>query len=264
MATITNVKTKVKTKEHLYFVKVTKRGDHSFFVGPFKSPELAEQKVQQSIENGNNIVLGEPPVDMPDALSASVEAKIEARRNGLRSKEMGDSVDTTLADIPDSKEWDKLSMPQLSSRGRKRKGDSNGTVVKKTVAKKKSATQSELPKDVEPVNIQPPMSKEPEKQQKTIYVVTPFDGVAEWLKLRHNIEGKRVKWVTKEMAQNGIIIGSVIPDHIKALCEMFGSVAVPFIKPDQKHQNLSPEELDSAGAKLIWYQTREVEGPKLK
>ncbi len=82
-------------------------------------------------------------------------------------------------------------------------------------------------------------------------IVTRHAGMVEWL-ARRGITGEVKSQVTAEDVRGKRVYG-VLPLHIAAEAAEVVTVDMPKIKQEQRGQDLSPEEMDAAGACLTTY-----------
>lgn len=92
--------------------------------------------------------------------------------------------------------------------------------------------------------------------QKTV-IVTRHQGMVAWLE-RHGITGAVLSHVGPADVQGKIVVG-VLPLHLAALAYEIVTVDMPLLKPEQRGVDLTPEEMDEAGATLHRYVVRKVD-----
>lgn len=85
-------------------------------------------------------------------------------------------------------------------------------------------------------------------------VVTRHAGAVEWLKRNGYIpdDAEVYPHVDPTQVEGKIVVGAV-PLHLAVLCEKIGSIDIPDLAPEQRGKDLSPAEMDAAGAALRWY-----------
>ena len=88
-----------------------------------------------------------------------------------------------------------------------------------------------------------------------VVIVTRHSGVIEWLAER-GITGEVIAHITDPGQIAGKIVIGALPLHLAALAERVGSIDMPGLRADQRGQDLTPEEMDGAGAALSWYEVR--------
>jgi len=86
-------------------------------------------------------------------------------------------------------------------------------------------------------------------------IVTRHSGVIEWL-ARHGISGQVIAHVADPAQVAGRAVIGNLPLHLAALATRIGSIDMPGLRADQRGADLSPEEMDAAGAALSWYEVR--------
>jgi Putative CRISPR-associated protein (Cas_VVA1548) len=87
-------------------------------------------------------------------------------------------------------------------------------------------------------------------------IITRHAGLVEWLRLR-GIEGIAIPQATPEEVTGKVVIGA-LPPYLACLAEEVISVDMPNLRADQRGKDLSPAEMDEAGAAMRHYVTREV------
>lgn len=88
-------------------------------------------------------------------------------------------------------------------------------------------------------------------------IVTRHSGLVEWLK-RHGIEGVVKPQVTPADVEGKHVIG-VLPLALAARAVSITTVDMPGLRPDQRGVDLTPEEMDAAGATLATYTVLKVD-----
>ena len=86
-------------------------------------------------------------------------------------------------------------------------------------------------------------------------IVTRHSGVVEWLAQR-GISGQVIAHVADPAQVAGRAVIGNLPLHLAALTESVGSIDMPGLRADQRGADLSPEEMDEAGAAIVWYEVR--------
>lgn len=96
----------------------------------------------------------------------------------------------------------------------------------------------------------------------TPLIVTRHAGLIAWLE-RHGIVGEVVAHATSDNVRGRVVYG-VLPLHLAALTAEVVAIDMPGLPPDRRGQDLTPEEMDTYGARLTRYQVRilEEEGGK--
>ena len=82
-------------------------------------------------------------------------------------------------------------------------------------------------------------------------IVTRHAGLVEWLAER-GITGRVISQATPADVRGKRVVG-VLPLHLAAEAAEVVTVDMPGLKPEQRGQDLSPEQMDAAGAALSVY-----------
>lgn len=82
-------------------------------------------------------------------------------------------------------------------------------------------------------------------------IITRHQGMVEWLRLR-GIEGEVIAHATKEDVIGKDVIGN-LPLHLANVALSVTVVDMPNLSPDLRGQDLSPDQMDEAGATLRRY-----------
>lgn len=90
-------------------------------------------------------------------------------------------------------------------------------------------------------------------------IVTRHAGLVAWLAAR-GVAGDVIPHATPEMVAGKDVYG-VLPLHLAALAASVTVVDMPRLAPEQRGQDLTPAEMDSAGATMHTYEVRMVEAP---
>lgn len=86
---------------------------------------------------------------------------------------------------------------------------------------------------------------------KDIVIVSRHQGLVEWL-AKHGIVGTVIAHATAEQVRGKHVFG-VLPMHLAALAYTVTVVDMPRLLPGQRGQDLTPAEMDAAGADLVTY-----------
>lgn len=87
-------------------------------------------------------------------------------------------------------------------------------------------------------------------------IVTRHTGAIEWLR-RHGIAGEVLDHVGSVDVNNKRVIGA-LPLHLAARALSVTTIDMPGLTPEQRGKDLSPEEMDAAGARLSTYKVVEI------
>ena len=88
-------------------------------------------------------------------------------------------------------------------------------------------------------------------------IVTRHVGAVAWLKLR-GIIGDVREHVTPDDIRGRVVVGN-LPVALAALCSKYGAIDLPQLQPEDRGRDLTPDEMDAAGATLRWFHVVEVE-----
>lgn len=82
-------------------------------------------------------------------------------------------------------------------------------------------------------------------------IVTRHSGLVEWLR-RHGVDGEVVAQATPEVVAGKDVYG-VLPLHLAARAASITTVDMPLLRSEQRGVDLTPEEMDAAGATMARY-----------
>jgi putative CRISPR-associated protein (TIGR02620 family) len=260
-----------------YFVKL--KVDESInttalFVGPFSKEQLATDEIDRVRAYGNVEILtdGEAPRNPKNAIRTEIYTKVAARKEGLRSPNLGDKNENTLigTKIPDniddlkayySKGYGLLPPDQKQGRGRppKKQDETKPQPQPQPQAQTQPRTQEvsmrELTPSADTWSLEEglPQPGEPEKY----LIVAKYPGASDWLE-QQGIVGKVVQWVNHNEKLDGMVVIGALPDRMRHLAKRVGFIDLPGLRNDQKGKPLTPEEMDAAGANIRWFVTKEI------
>jgi len=89
-------------------------------------------------------------------------------------------------------------------------------------------------------------------------IVTRHAGLVEWL-TRRGITGEVIQHVTSPALVAGRDVIGALPLHLAAEAASVTVVDMPLLTPEQRGKDLTPEEMDEAGATLRRYVVRQEE-----
>lgn len=89
-------------------------------------------------------------------------------------------------------------------------------------------------------------------------IVSRHAGAIEWLR-RRGFTGDVLEHVTEDDVRDKVVVGA-LPLHLAALARRVVSIDMPGLTPDQRGKDLTPDEMDAAGARLRWYAVQIAEG----
>jgi CRISPR-associated protein Csx16 len=95
-------------------------------------------------------------------------------------------------------------------------------------------------------------------EMEDILIVSRHPGAVEWLKL-HGVTGEVVPHVDNPQRVVGRVVYGVLPLHLAALAQKVVAIDLPGLQADQRGKDLTPEEMDAAGAVMSTYRVRRVE-----
>ena len=90
-----------------------------------------------------------------------------------------------------------------------------------------------------------------------IVIVSRHQGLVDWLR-RKGIVGKVVTHATPDDVRGKDVIGN-LPLHLAAVAKSVTVVDMPALPADWRGQDLSPDQMDQAGATLSRYVIRKVD-----
>jgi len=90
-----------------------------------------------------------------------------------------------------------------------------------------------------------------------VVIVSRHQGLVDWLR-RKGIVGKVVTHATPDDVRGKDVIGN-LPLHLAAMAKSVTVVDMPALPADWRGQDLSPDQMDQAGATLSRYVIRKVD-----
>ena len=88
-------------------------------------------------------------------------------------------------------------------------------------------------------------------------IVTRHEGVVSWLRQR-GITGEVVSHVTDAAQVRDRVVYGALPLHLAAFAAEVVAIDLPNLSPELRGQDLTPEQMDAAGAVLATYVVRKV------
>lgn len=88
-------------------------------------------------------------------------------------------------------------------------------------------------------------------KEARLIIVTRHPGAVEWIR-RQGLEGEVIPHATSEQIRGRVVIGN-LPLYLAAEADVVGSIDLPNLPPELRGQDLTPEQMDEAGACLVWY-----------
>ena len=89
------------------------------------------------------------------------------------------------------------------------------------------------------------------KREPETVIVSRHAGAVAWLAAQ-GITGNVIAQATPEDVRGKVVIGN-LPLHLASLAERVGSIDMPQLAAADRGRDLTPEEMDAAGAHLSWY-----------
>lgn len=83
-------------------------------------------------------------------------------------------------------------------------------------------------------------------------IVTRHQGAVEWLRSQ-GITGDVLSHVTDVSQIAGKRVVGALPLHLAVHAAAVGSIDMPALRPEQRGQDLTAEEMEAAGAAIQWY-----------
>ena len=91
---------------------------------------------------------------------------------------------------------------------------------------------------------------------KNTIIVTRHKGLVEWLE-RQSVTGPVTDHATPDQVRGKHVFGA-LPLHLASLAESITVVDLPQLQPEQRGKDLTPKEMDAAGATLCTYTVRKL------
>lgn len=88
-------------------------------------------------------------------------------------------------------------------------------------------------------------------------IVSRHAGAVEWLR-QHSIVGEVVAHVSGPEQVRGRVVIGALPLHLAAEAEAIISIDMPGLAPEQRGRDLTPAEMDTAGATLSRYRVERL------
>lgn len=83
-------------------------------------------------------------------------------------------------------------------------------------------------------------------------IVSRHSGAVEWLR-RQGIVGDVLSHVTDVAQIAGQRVVGALPLHLAVHAAAVGSIDMPALRPEQRGQDLTAEQMEAAGASIQWY-----------
>ena len=91
---------------------------------------------------------------------------------------------------------------------------------------------------------------------KNTIIVTRHEGAVEWLR-QQGITGNVISHATESDVAGKDVIG-ILPLHLAALANSVTAIVMD-LPPEFRGKDITPEQMDACGAKLVKYEVRKVE-----
>lgn len=88
-------------------------------------------------------------------------------------------------------------------------------------------------------------------------IISRHAGAIEWL-ARQGITGSVIAQATAEDVRGKVVVGN-LPLHLAALALRVGSIDLPNLAAADRGRDLTPAEMDAAGASVQWYEVKAVQ-----
>lgn len=90
-----------------------------------------------------------------------------------------------------------------------------------------------------------------EAATRDVVIVTRHEGLVEWLR-SHGITGRVISHATADDIRGRDVVGA-LPYHLAALSNSVSVIDMPALREDQRGKDLTPVEMDAAGATMKKY-----------
>lgn len=90
-------------------------------------------------------------------------------------------------------------------------------------------------------------------------IVTRHVGAIEWLN-NHGFDGDVIAHVASPDQIRGRVVIGALPFHLAADAARVGVISMPGLRPDQRGVDLTPAEMDAAGAVVEFYVVSRIQG----
>ena len=96
-----------------------------------------------------------------------------------------------------------------------------------------------------------------QRRQPETVIVSRHAGAVAWLAAR-GITGRVITHAAPEDVAGNIVVGN-LPLHLAALALRVGSIDLPNLAAADRGRDLTPAEMDAAGASVQWYEVKAVQ-----
>ena len=112
------------------------------------------------------------------------------------------------------------------------------------------------PSTVKPMTVEAHTVETEMRRTSIPLIVTRHQGAVAWLEAQ-GITGEVISHVASADEVRGRVVIGALPLHLASEAEKIGSIDMPGLRPDQRGQDLTPVDMDAAGATLRWYAVRQ-------
>ena len=105
------------------------------------------------------------------------------------------------------------------------------------------------------------MKETPEELKARTVIVSRHAGLVEWLKTRRGVEGNVIAHATEADIRGKYVFGN-LPMHLAAKTASITTVDMPDLPADKRGVDLTPDEMDTYGAKTATYVIWEITDDK--
>ena len=92
-------------------------------------------------------------------------------------------------------------------------------------------------------------------EERETVIVTRHAGAVAWL-AEQGVTGEVIAHVTAPAQITGKVVIGALPLHLAALAAKVGSIDLPNLPAEQRGRDLTPSEMDAAGACIRWYKVQ--------
>ena len=89
-------------------------------------------------------------------------------------------------------------------------------------------------------------------EERETVIVTRHAGAVAWL-AEQGVTGEVIAHVTAPAQITGKVVIGALPLHLAAVAAKIGSIDLPGLTAERRGKDLTPAEMDAAGATLRWY-----------
>lgn len=222
-------------------------GSKNYFVGPLDNKSLAQEQIDLAIKSIKSIEIVQndgTPKNLNKAIHVRIVTMSEARRKGLKNPKLfGDKKNTLLGN----------TIPEKIPNGH----------ISEDYEQVKVTDESEAEKEIRQF--------ESEKESETLIdqrivfdkitdfvIVTHYSGTVQWLAEKMNITGTILSRVTSPDQIRGKVVIGTLPNKWQCYAEKIGNIELQRLRQDQLGRPMSFNDLEDAGANLVWYKVEKL------